>query len=224
MTLSGSHGGVLSATEYVYRHLKEGTSKGLYPPGSRIKVDKIAQDLSVSRTPVREAILRLSSEGLVDVHPRKHTIVTKMSAKDLLDLYTVRLQLELMACPLIVANISDDDIRILEELLDAAQEKDESDLEGIRANSHEFHGVLWNSTENKYLSRVLSELFDMSWRYIRPSIEIKKSMSRTLLGHRRIVEALRGRSTEALSVALEFDLGETRKAIEDLLAEGNDSE
>ena len=86
-----------SLADQVYDHIKESILSGVLKPGEKIPEEKIAEDTGVSRTPIREAIRRLSEFGLVEVQPRSWAAVAQLSEKQLADLVEARVNIEVAA-------------------------------------------------------------------------------------------------------------------------------
>jgi DNA-binding GntR family transcriptional regulator len=91
--------------DQVYEALKAAIVQHALPKGSRLDVNRLAKKWGVSRTPVNDAIQRLSVDGLVAVVPRRGTFVARMEVKDILDLMDVRLMFELRAAELTIDDI-----------------------------------------------------------------------------------------------------------------------
>lgn len=85
---------VRSLSDQTYEWLKERIFSGSLAPGRRVSIDAIASEIGVSRTPIRDAINRLSHEGLVVVTPRRGTVVGSLTIKDVEDIYDVRILIE----------------------------------------------------------------------------------------------------------------------------------
>ena len=84
----------LPLKEQAYHHLKDQIMKCQMMPGSLLSEHDIAQEMGISRTPVREAILRLSEEGFITIYPRKGMIVSPVSFKDIQDVFQIRMMIE----------------------------------------------------------------------------------------------------------------------------------
>ncbi len=106
-----------TAEEEAYAYLRERILSGQYPGGTRLNLDEIAKALGTSRMPVRGAIRRLDSEGLVIVRPHRGAIVTSMTPEDVLELFEMRAVLEGLAIRLALPNLDSKAIDDLEELL-----------------------------------------------------------------------------------------------------------
>lgn len=103
--------------DQVYEALKGAIIQHTLPNGSKLDVNQLARKWGVSRTPVNDAIQRLTVDGLVAVVPRRGTFVARMEVKDILDLMDVRLMFELRAAELTVKYINEERLQSLEEIL-----------------------------------------------------------------------------------------------------------
>src|SRR2546423_10742649 len=107
----------LTLWQRVYDHLREEILAGGLEPGAELAEVALSEQLGVSRGPIREAIGRLASEGLVTVRPRRGAVVRSLSKEEFLELYQVREALEMMAVRLAVPKLAAEDIAELEELI-----------------------------------------------------------------------------------------------------------
>ncbi len=108
-------------SQQVYNHLRAGILDNSYPPGSPLPEEALADKLKVSRVPVREALRRLSAEGLVIIKPRQGATVSELTSKQFLDAYQVREALEVLAVRLAVPKLTPDDLDQLDMLHAAMQ-------------------------------------------------------------------------------------------------------
>jgi GntR family transcriptional regulator, rspAB operon transcriptional repressor len=100
----------------VYTLLRNGILYNVYPPGHRLDLDELEQQLQVSRTPLKEALHKLESEGLVQILPRRGTFVSEIDPKNIVESYDVRLALELFIAPIVVQKIDADELAQLREI------------------------------------------------------------------------------------------------------------
>lgn len=202
----------------IYQILKKDIIFQELPPGMRIVDQEIADRLRVSRTPVREAINRLASEGLIVALPRRGVFVMELSEKDIKEIYEVRESLEVLAIRLAVPVLTDADIRGLEEISEqyqAAMQKD--DYPTCYDLDRQFHDLLVTISGNCLLAdmyKALSGKIQISrWRHCRDRSRTQQS----LLEHARILQALRNRDAEEAILRLREHIGTVK---EDLLTNG----
>ena len=103
--------------EVVCESLREAIRKGVLKPGERIMEIKLAEELGVSRTPVREAIRKLELEGYVVMMPRRGTYVADMSIRDINEIFEIRTALESLSNSLAAEHITEDELEHLQRLL-----------------------------------------------------------------------------------------------------------
>ena len=108
----------LTLWQRVYDHLRAEILAGRLEPGTELAEVALAEQLGVSRGPLREAIGRLATEGLVTVRPRRGAVVTPLSKEEFLELYQVREALERIAVKLAVPRLQPDDVAALQALID----------------------------------------------------------------------------------------------------------
>ena len=143
----------------IYQAIREMIASGRLAPGSRIDERVIAEQLGVSRTPLREATAKLAKEGLVEQRPYRGNFVRAFSPKQVSDLYETRMVLEGLATRRAVANLSDADLATLTGLLDAAQAAlDAEDLDGFSAADQRFHSTIARLSGNETLIESLERL------------------------------------------------------------------
>jgi DNA-binding GntR family transcriptional regulator len=142
----------------VYDRLVEALVQGTVKPGHRLIQDRLAEELDVSRTPVRDALLRLKEEGVLEPSGRRGYVVRRLSDADLRDLYGARDAVEGHAAA-IVAELGGealDEVRAV--LARAAARKFRSSRESFDAN-RSFHRAIVEATRNSYLL----SFFDAIW-------------------------------------------------------------
>ena len=147
----------LPRAEHAYRHLLRSIENGTLEPGARLREVDLAQQLEISRTPVREALRRLEAAGLVGNEPGSGLTVKRLDAHAISELYVMREVLEGSAAALAARNASPLEIAMLRELAD----RDASLLDDparLVDNNRAFHQTLYRSAHNRYLLKTLSTL------------------------------------------------------------------
>jgi DNA-binding GntR family transcriptional regulator len=128
---------VATSTVRVRDELQHAILEGVLKPGERLRAEALAQRYGTSRTPVREALLQLEAQGLVEVEPNRGAVVRPFDATDLRDLYDVRALLEPAAAARAAARIAPQQIARLRELCD-----DDAPVEDQIAYNEQFHRVI----------------------------------------------------------------------------------
>ncbi|MEG0371373.1 MAG: GntR family transcriptional regulator, partial [Clostridium sp.] len=130
----------------VYSKVREDILDGIYKAGENLIEMRLAEELNVSRTPVREAIRQLELEGLVESIPNKGVIVKGISSKDMKDIYKIRLLLEGLAARWSVKEISDDNIKELQETYELMEfYTNKEDIENIEKLNTQFHKIIYET-------------------------------------------------------------------------------
>ncbi|MEU5631146.1 GntR family transcriptional regulator [Streptomyces rishiriensis] len=185
------------AADRVYAHVKQGVLDRRYEGGALLTEGELAEAVGVSRTPVREALLRLEAEGLIRLYPKKGALVLPVSAQEIADVVETRLLVEehaaRKAVPAPAALLTR-----LEELL--AQQREQAaagDLAAAAVTDRCFHAEIVRSGGNEILSRLYDQLRD---RQLRMGVAVLYShpdrIAKTLTEHAEILQALRSGDAE----------------------------
>lgn len=183
--------------DVVFENLRTAILDGNLKAGQRLMEVQLAEQLGVSRTPIREAIRKLELEGLVVMLPRKGAYVANMSFKDLIDVLEIRATLEGLAASLAAERRSDDDVVELEKL---AKEFEtcvrEADVEGVLKKDVDFHEKIFLMANNKKLYQLITSLWEQVHRF-RVTYVSNYDASLSLVDeHNRILEAIKAGDTE----------------------------
>jgi DNA-binding GntR family transcriptional regulator len=152
--------------EIVYEELKRQIMVGEIAPGTRMMEVELAEEMGVSRTPVREAIRKLEKEGLVTIEPRRGAYASDISAKDMVDILEVRQDLEGMAAGIAAQKITDEGRIELENIARKYKESvDKEDIEEIIKNDEAFHKYIVGLSGNKTLIKMVSQVQELALRF-----------------------------------------------------------
>lgn len=185
--------------EVIFEALREAIVSGDLKPGERLMEVALAEQMGVSRTPVREAIRKLESDGLVVMTPRKGTHVAELTVKDIMDVLEVRSALDRLATGLAAGRIQPAQIRQLENIHKQymANVQKES-IEGAIRKDIEFHDAIYTATGNPRLMAAASSLREHIYRFRVIYLHDSSTASDVEREHSGILEALRaGDSTGA---------------------------
>ena len=154
-------------TEDVYERVRGAILDGSLAPGAVMSQVVLAEELGISRTPLREALRMLQSEGLVEGEPNRRVRVAPMTAEDLEQLCVMRVTLEAEALRLSLPTITSEDIARLEgHMAEMAHYADEKDYRRWTVPHHKFHRTLTEHAGVR-VNFVLSQMFDHAERYRR---------------------------------------------------------
>lgn len=197
--------------EDVAAHIRSEIIAGRLRPGQRIDQDAIAEDLGVSRLPVREALIALDNEGLVRTIPRKGTYVAQIDRDDIADHYQIFGQVAGLAAARAVARLGDEELATLADL-DRQMRAAASLAEQQRLN-HEFHRQVNLAAGSQRLASVISLLSrSLPMPYADFPVEWLDEANQQ---HRDILDAFRRRDSLAAQRAMEYHItASARHAIE----------
>ncbi|CAG9259746.1 GntR family transcriptional regulator [Paraburkholderia unamae] len=147
----------LPRAEFVYRQLRSAILEGGLPAGTRLREIELAQQMEVSRTPVREALRRLESEGMVTADRARGLIVTELTGEMVRELYAMREMLEGTAAAWAARNATAVELAALRTIADQDAALVGDPLRLAR-NNHLFHQTLYRAAHNRYLLKSLSSL------------------------------------------------------------------
>jgi DNA-binding GntR family transcriptional regulator len=176
----------------VYRILKERIIKGDLAQGSKLFEAKIAKQLGVSRTPVREAIRELAAEGFVKISPNQGVEISNISIEDIQEVLQIRAVLEGLAAKFAATKITKEKIKELENF-NKNMEKfiSKDDISNFIKESEKFHGLILNIYGNNRLVQIRKNLDDQIHRYRSISLNIPGRLKHALEEHKKITEALK---------------------------------
>jgi len=177
-------------TQQVYEMTRAWILEGTFPPGTRLKDNKLAEELGVSNTPVREAIRQLEREGLVEIASYKGGYVKEFTTHDVREIYDVRSALESLAVRLTVGSLTAGQARRMEELVERYQEAHEAGdrAAGLRADL-ELHDLIAEASGNATLQEML-RLLSAKIQMLRQMDRGTGRMRQSVLDHRKILDAL----------------------------------
>ncbi|MBS7305935.1 MAG: GntR family transcriptional regulator [Lachnospiraceae bacterium] len=209
----------LPLRDEVFNTLREKILKGVYKPGERLMEIHLADQLGVSRTPIREAIRMLELEGLVKMVPRKGAQVAKISKEDLQDVLEVRKALDTLSVKLACERITEDEIKLLNN---AEREFEKAlaskDVREIAEADVAFHDVIHSATKNGRLKSMISNLAERIYRYRFEYIKQQSDGGKTLmLEHREIMRCIEGRDVESAVKATEIHIDNQEISISEQL-------
>ena len=198
-----------------YTLILEAIDVGTYKPGDRLVESELAERFGVSRTPIREALQRLETQRLL-VRDGRSLIVASLDHNQLAELYIVRAELEALAARLAAKHASDEEIRVLRDMV-AADSRLIADPEAMSRANKRFHKQIHLASHNRYLVEQLDLVHRSMALLAVTSLAAEGRGDATLVEHDAIVEAIARRDGEAASAALKEHISkafETRLKID----------
>ena len=190
----------LSLKDKIYVSLKEAiTSMNIYADDAELRLDerRLSEQLSISRTPVREALARLEQEKLVQIVPRRGVYIVRKTKVEILEMLTVWAALESMSARLITLNATNDAIASLRSLLTSYSKGQIDDhIDEYSENNINFHQAILRMSGNQLICDMADNLF-IHMRSIRArTIGEEDRAQRSIVDHMQIVEAIEARDPD----------------------------
>jgi len=183
--------------EMVFESLREAIILGRLRPGERLMEIQMAEEMGVSRTPVREAIRKLELEGFVAMVPRKGAYVADISVKDIVDVFEIRAALEALAAGLAAERITADEMELLERsLVQISKSSTGDNINAIVAVDINFHDIIYQASRNQRLVQIITHLKEQIHRFRMTSLSQPGRTKVALDEHKIIVEAISDRNIE----------------------------
>ncbi len=214
--------GALPRGEAAYRYLRKAIQDGKLKPGERLREVELARQIGLSRTPIREALSRLESEGLVAHDPTRGVVVAELDYVMVTELYYMREVLEGTAARLAAQHASDVEISILDDLCQQ-YEAALSDAAGLAVSNRHFHETLYRCSHNRYLLNMVTVLHNALSLLSGTTLADPERAAQSLREHRAVVTAIRARDADAAEQALRTHIRAAQKVrLQKLFATGSD--
>ncbi len=208
--------------DLVLEALREAIMSGSLQPRERLMEIQLAEELGVSRTPVREALRKLELEGFIVMVPRKGAYVSDLSMKDIADVFEIRAALEGLAAALAAERITEEELETMERLLvEKGEAINQNDIDKLVEVDTKFHETMYKASRNERLSSIISNLREQIQRFRLSSLSVPGRKKDSLDEHRNIVEAIQARDVQlARYLAQEHIENAENVLIESLKKEG----
>ncbi len=214
-TIADQIGPRVGATqEWVFRVLRSGIVSGGIPGGTQLKQDEISSALNVSHIPVREALRRLESLGLVTIHPNRGASVASLSRGTLLDMMEVRATLSVMSykngAPLLTA----EEFEELDSILEA--QRNETDLFKTEELNYRFHGLLGKHADNSVADLFMELIHANIDRYLRKDFySTEETRAASVAQHEHILALTRAGKYDEAAELLKAHILDAKSLIPD---------
>ncbi len=200
-------------SEKAYSLIKEKVVTLELPPSAVIDEQMLMQELELGRTPIREALQRLDSEGLVNVVPRRGTFVSDISITDLQKIFELRIVLEGFCARMAAQRITQDQLERIEVVLRDLEDLQDGSSTALMTIDKRFHRLLYRAAGNEFLTEVLDRLYDFSlrlWYLVLGSLD---DVRHSIEQHHQMVEALRARDAERAEALVQAHIVEFQQSI-----------
>lgn len=183
--------------ELVLEAIREAIKNGVLQPLERLMEIQLAEELGVSRTPVREALRKLELEGFIVMVPRKGAYVSDLSMKDIADVFEIRAALEGLAGALAAERITEEELETMERLLvEKGEAINLNNIDKLVEVDTKFHEAMYQASRNDRLTAIISNLREQIQRFRLTSLSVPGRKQDSLIEHRGLLEAIQARDIQ----------------------------
>jgi DNA-binding GntR family transcriptional regulator len=181
-------------------------------PGEKIFENEIAKSLKISRTPVREALLILENEKLVECDERLGFVVKRLNTKEVEEYFSIRKAFEAFAAPFIIERITASEIAELKEnVMEAQGYLKVNDFNNIVRCETKFHEILWRATKSEIFFQIISGLSD-KFQWIRAiALSAQGGCRESIDDHKKIVALIEEKDSKKLKKFIALHIDHSRK-------------
>lgn len=206
--------------ESVVDHLRTLILSRQLKPGERLVQSDLAEELGVSRTPIREALHKLASEGLVSFSAYKGASVANFSLVELEEIYNVRIALEGYAAYLAAQHASEEELQQMEALLWKTEEaRQQADHSRLLELNRKFHTILYKASRQRRLYEMIINHLELSDLYRRMYFTVEHLYANTVAEHEELLEILRRGDAEGAEQHTRINLQRTASSLVSFLRE-----
>ena len=206
----------LPLPEIIYKQLRVNILDGTLKPGAVLRQEEIAKLFNVSRVPVREAMGRLETDGLIVLRPRRGYAVTELQQDEIVEIFELRMVIEEHAATIAARARTQDDIDAVERLLlqmeALAARSADYDNQWASLN-RDFHSRLVHASRRKRLANIADTLRDTVEAYVRMEMRLTGDVSQALREHREIFEAFKAGDAHGLAMLSRSHVEETARRL-----------
>jgi len=203
-----------SLNEVAYSRLKDALVTLAYKPGEYLNTAQVMERFDLGRTPINQALHRLSAEGLVQIIPRKGAMAAPLSIHDAIELIDVRLANEVLCLRLAAAAITDAELREL-AAISAEFERAAAGQQGVALTNADrrFHELIARASRNAILQDILDVLHARAQRFWAISLSTTGHVEEVMVEHRAILAALQARDADAAAEAVKAHILSFRESL-----------
>jgi DNA-binding GntR family transcriptional regulator len=203
---------LLSIRERAYLYLKDLILSGEYKPGDRLIEREVASQLNISRTPIREALFRLESQGFVKTVPRKGVIVSNISEEEVIEVFTILSSLEVLAARLAAQKMDDALIGEFNEKIGKLEALERDEVEGGDTEHIEMNLLLYKAAKSPKLFDILSGLTDYIQMSANMGYETPGRRKESIKEHIQIMKAVRDQEADMAEYLTKIHIENSKKA------------
>lgn len=178
-------------SEFLKEKIEESIATGIFPPGMKLDEIDLANKFGVSRTPIREALIQLASNGLIEIRPRRGAIVTPINPKSLFEMFEVMAELEALCAKLAARRITDEELKNLVKTHEECKQNDILENPDLYYHKNEeFHLALYKASHNEFLIEQTTMLHKRLRSFRRLQLRVRGRIQSSLKEHEEIINAI----------------------------------
>jgi DNA-binding GntR family transcriptional regulator len=203
---------LLSIREHAYLYLKKMILEGEFKAGDRLIERELAAKLKISRTPIREALFRLESQGFVKTVPRKGVVLSNISVNEVIEVFTILASLEVLAVKLASQRMDQETKKELDQKIKELMEIEENEEENFNFEHIKMNHLINKASKSPKLFEILSGLIDYIHMAANMGYETPGRRKISLKEHIDIMKALRDQETEMAEYLMRIHIENSKKA------------
>lgn len=210
-----------SLNKAVYDGLRNAIINGVIPAGERLNEKAYSQSLNISRTPLRNAIAKLKSEGIVEHIPNYGVVIKMITVQDAEEIYKIRIALEILASLTSMEKMNKPAFTKMIELLDKTDEiNNKGEVEEVIRFFSEFNSMIYRYAEMPRLEIIVNKLQGYLVRFRDISLYDDIRRAEALAEHRQIINALMSKDEKLVKKIVETHLGSSKEFVINAIKKG----
>ncbi len=211
--------------DVVFESLKDAIMNGKLEQGKMITEQQISREFGISRTPVREALYKLTATGLIRIMPHKGFLISKWSIKEIRDVFEIRIVLERLAVELFIKNYYQENLEELENITRKMEKavQENNFIEAAKMNN-KFHDLIIEKSDNHEISNVMEPLKNKINIFRLISISTPSRLKTSLAEHQSILDSISQKDIVNAKKLIEIHIRKVLDIIEKKLLEEKNNE
>jgi DNA-binding GntR family transcriptional regulator len=198
-----------SITLLVYRHIKQKILSGAFPPNTHLLEMHIAEQMGISRSPVREAFRLLEADRMIEFRAHKGSFVRELTPKEVREIYTARRLIEGHVAGLAASGATSDDIEGLRLAMKRVNKAAlDEDYENTLLADYEFHHQVWEISGHMMFCEILDRLQVQIRMFMIVQAPLFKDLYTSVMGHHKIFDAISQGDADVAKVNMELHITE----------------
>jgi DNA-binding GntR family transcriptional regulator len=212
MEITWEEKNLLSIREHAYLYLKKTILEGEFQAGDRLIERELAAKLKISRTPIREALFRLESQGFVKTVPRKGVVVSDISENEVIEVFTILASLEVLAVKLAAQKMDNETRQELDQKIQELNLLEQQSEEDFNFEHIQMNRLINKASKSPKLFEILSGLIDYIHMAANMGYETPGRRKESLKEHIGIMKSLHDQDVEIAEYLMRIHIENSKKA------------